>query len=338
MPITSKFIIGEPLKALSSLVKNKKDIVVLSDFNVSRLYDSYFPSKKTIIIGAGENIKNLETVNLIYDRLLNFGSDRTSFLIGIGGGVVCDITGFAASTFMRGLDFAFVPTTLLAQVDASIGGKNGVNFKGYKNIVGVFRQPEFLFYNFQFLKTLDNREYINGIAEVIKHSLIAESDLFDFMITNNSKILFKDEQAVKRIVSDSIKIKTNIVNMDEFESGERKKLNFGHTIAHALEKISSISHGEAVSIGMMFSARFSCSIGLLSSSNRDRIQKLLESYGLPTEIDNKRIRKQDIIDAVNKDKKKEHTDIYFVFIKEIGDVQVMKIQLSKIEEAINDLC
>lgn len=338
MPITSKFIIGEPLKALSDLVKNKKDVIVLSDFNVSKLYDSYFPSKKTIIIGTGENIKNLDTVNIIYDRLLNFTSDRTSFFVGIGGGVVCDIAGFAASTFMRGLDFAFVPTTLLAQVDASIGGKNGVNFKGYKNIVGVFRQPEFIFYNFQFLKTLSTREYINGIAEVIKHSLISESDLFNFIATNSSKILFKDEHAVRRIVSDSIKIKSNIVNMDEFESGERKKLNFGHTIAHALEKTSSIGHGEAVSIGMMFSARFSCSIGLLSAANRDRIQNLLELYGLPTGIDNINIRKSDIVDAVNKDKKKDLADMYFVFIKDIGDVQVMKIPLTKLEEAIIDLC
>ncbi|MEI6093132.1 MAG: 3-dehydroquinate synthase [bacterium] len=338
MPITSKFIVGEPLKNIADLVKHKKDVIVLSDFNVSKLYDTYFPSKKTIIVGTGENIKTLDTVNIVYDRLLNFASDRTSFLIAIGGGIVCDIAGFAASTFMRGIDFAFVPTTLLAQVDASIGGKNGVNFKGYKNIVGAFRQPEFVFYNFQFLKTLNSKDYACGIAETIKHSLLTESDLFSFLVVNNSKILSKDEHAIKRIVSDSIKIKSNIVNMDEFEAGERKKLNFGHTLAHALEKVSSISHGEAVAIGMMFSARFSCSMGLLSASNRDRIQQLLELYGLPTETENKNIRKDDIIEAISKDKKKELNDISFVFIKDIGDVEVKKIPLSKLEEAIIDLC
>jgi len=338
VPVTSKLLIAEPFKRLTAALENKKHIVVITDFNVNKLYDAYFPSKDVIVMGTGESIKTLDTVSNIYDRLLNFGADRSTFILGIGGGIVCDVTGFAASTFMRGLDFAFVPTTLLAQVDAALGGKNGVNFKGYKNIVGVFKQPEFIFYNAQFLRTLNRKEYSCGVAEVIKHSLIEESDLFNFMETNTSKVLSMDELAVKRIVTDCIKIKSNIVNMDEFEKGERFKLNFGHTIGHALEKISSICHGEAVAIGMMFAIRFSSALGMVSPADRDRIQKVIGSYGLPTEVDTINVRRKDIIDAVKKDKKKDIDDINFVFLKNIGESVVAKIPMSKLEEAIIDLC
>jgi 3-dehydroquinate synthase len=338
VPLTSKLYIGEPLKKLAERLQGKKDIIIITDFNVNRLYDSYFPGKNVIIISTGEGIKNLDTVSNIYERLLNLGADRSTFILAIGGGIVCDIAGFAASTFMRGIDFAFVPTTLLAQVDAALGGKNGVNFKGYKNIVGVFNQPEFVFYNFQFLKTLSIKEYSCGISEAIKHSLIAESELFNFLETNQSKILSMDELALKRIVSDSIKIKSNIVNIDEFEEGERRKLNFGHTIGHALEKTSTLTHGEAVAAGMMFAARFSCSAGMLSEKDRDRIEKVIGSYGLPTDLDALKVRKKDVTDAVRRDKKKDADEIHFVFLNGIGSSVVTKIPMLKLEEAILDLC
>ncbi|MCX6112498.1 MAG: 3-dehydroquinate synthase [Proteobacteria bacterium] len=338
MPITSDLIIGESFKTLRELLHDKKDIVIITDFNVNNLYDNYFPSKKTIIIGTGENIKTLDTVSSIYERLLNFESDRSTFVLAIGGGIVCDIAGFASSTFMRGLDFGFVPTTLLAQVDASIGGKNGVNLKGYKNIIGVFNQPEFIFYNFQFLKTLNAKEYSCGLAEVIKHSLITGSELINFLEINNSKILSMDESAIKRIVSDSIKIKSNIINMDEFEKGERRKLNFGHTIGHALQSLTTINHGDAVAMGMMFAVRYSCSKGFLSTVSRDRIEKLIHSYGLSTDISDLKIRRKDIADAVRKDKKKDSGDIHFIFLKDIGESEIIKIPMEQLEEAIIDLC
>ena len=338
MPVTSKLFIGEQFKKLNDLLRDKKDVIIITDFNVNNLYDSYFPSKKVIIIGTGETIKTLETVSSIYERLLNFECDRSTFILAIGGGIVCDIAGFAASTFMRGLDFAFVPTTLLAQVDASLGGKNGVNLKGYKNIIGVFNQPEFILYNFKFLRTLNPKEYSCGLAEVIKASLITRSELVNFLETNNSKIISMDESAIKRIVTDSIKIKSNIISMDEFEKGERRKLNFGHTMGHALESLTTVSHGDAVAMGMMFATRYSCSRGFLSTTNRDRIEKLILLYGLPTEIIDLNIRKKDIIDAIRKDKKKDAGDIHFVFLKDIGESEVIKIPIGELEEAIIDLC
>ena len=338
MPVTSNLFIGEPFKRLGDVVRDKKDVVVITDFNVNNLYDSYFPSKKVIIIGTGEPIKTLDTVSSIYERLLNFESDRSTFVLAIGGGIVCDIAGFAASTFMRGLDFGFVPTTLLAQVDASLGGKNGVNLKGYKNIVGIFNQPEFIFYNFKFLRTLNAKEYSCGLAEVIKSSLITKSELINFLETNNSNIISMDESSIKRIVTDSIKIKANIISMDEFEKGERRKLNFGHTIGHALESLATVSHGDAVAMGMMFATRYSYVKGYLSSSNRDRIEKLIQSYGLPTEVSDLKIRKKDIVDAIRKDKKKEANDIHFVFLKDIGESEIIKTPMEQIEEAIIDLC
>ena len=176
-------------------------------------------------------------------------------IVAIGGGIVCDVAGFAASTYMRGLSFGFVPTTLLAQVDASVGGKNGVNLHGYKNLVGTFAQPGFVLCDPELLRTLPTEEVRNGFAEVIKQAAIGDALLFSFLEAGPDAALSLDRAAIDRIVYDCLKVKTNIVKEDELETGERRKLNFGHTVGHAVEKVHGLRHGEAVSIGMMAAAR-----------------------------------------------------------------------------------
>jgi 3-dehydroquinate synthase len=339
LAITSKIIVGENIKELPRYIESKKNIISITDSNVYGLYENYIPSKHLVVIGTGEKVKTLETASNIYERLLNMGADRSYFILGIGGGLVCDVAGFVASTFMRGIGFGFVPTTLLAQVDASIGGKNGVNYKGYKNIVGVFKQPEFIFSTPFFLKTLKAKDFTCGMAEVIKHALIAESELLKFLEQKYNQIISFDDYSINRIVTDSVKVKTNIVNLDEFELGERRKLNFGHTVGHALEKLSpGISHGHAVAIGMMFAARFSSHRELIEWSEVRRIERLIKAFGLPTDISDMKIRKQDIFEAIKMDKKKEENELHFVFLKKIGEAVVEKISFEELEDVIQDMC
>lgn len=330
----SKVLVGEPISQLKNYLPDN-DFAVIADKKVFSLYKEILPGENTILINAVEEEKNLATVQKIYEKFLGFGLDRKSFVLGIGGGITCDVSGFAASTFLRGIRFGFVPTTLLSQVDAGIGGKNGVNFNGYKNIVGVFRQPEFILCDFEFLKTLPEKELKNGLAEIIKAGAIADGSLFSFVEKNFEQVLSLKSPAIEKAVIDSLAVKISIVNSDETESHERKKLNFGHTIAHALEKTQKIPHGEAVSIGMSFACRLSVAKGILKESEAKRIEGLLESVGLPTKT---RLDKNSVIDAVFKDKKRSKENISFVLLKGIGNVQIVEISMQELEATINDLC
>ena len=251
----STILIGEGLKNLREHLPVGK-VVVITDANVRAIYQKDFPDCDVIEIGTGEKIKTLETVQGIYQNLLAHEADRSTFIVGIGGGIVCDVTGFVASTYMRGLRFGFVPSTLLSQVDASVGGKNGVNFGGYKNIVGVFNQPEFVICDHSLLRTLPKNELLCGFAEIVKHAVIGDAGLFSYLEAHHEKALRLDDEVITKLVYDSVVLKASIVNRDEKEEGERMKLNFGHTFGHAIEKISGLPHGEAVSIGMVFLARY----------------------------------------------------------------------------------
>ncbi len=233
------------------------------------------------------------------------------------------------------MPFAFVPTTLLAQVDAALGGKNGVNLNAYKNLVGVFRQPEFVFIDFSFLDTLPMPEKLNGLAEIIKHSLIAGISHFQDFEQNWPQLLSFEKPVVEKVVSDSIAIKSRIVESDPFETGPRRILNFGHTLGHAIERESACKHGEAVSLGMVLAAKLSVLLGMLSTREADRIQTLLENIGLPTHT---RLSPTSILDAVRKDKKREQKDIHFVLLSGIGRPEIKKITFSRLEEHIHDLC
>ncbi|MEA1949641.1 MAG: 3-dehydroquinate synthase family protein, partial [Thermodesulfobacteriota bacterium] len=225
--------VGEKLLDLGKYIPSE-NVVIITDVNVKRFYQNNFPPHPVITIQTGEKIKNLDTVRSIYGELVELGVDRSTVIIGIGGGIVCDITGFVASTFLRGVKFGFVSSTLLSQVDASVGGKNGVNFKGYKNMVGVFSQPEFVICDLNLLNTLPQKEVLCGLAEIVKHAAIGDGDLFEYLEEHYRKALALDSAVIERLVYDSVVIKSAIVNKDEKEKGERRKLNFGHTFGHAI--------------------------------------------------------------------------------------------------------
>jgi 3-dehydroquinate synthase len=304
-------------------------VVIITDNNVYDLYHDVFPDCNVIRIDTGEKIKNFDTVNYIIDELVEIEADRSIFILGVGGGVLCDIAGFVASIYMRGVSFGFISTTLLSQVDASVGGKNGINFKGYKNIVGVFNQPDFVICDTEMLKTLPEDELLNGCAEIIKHGAIADKELFEYLEKNYEGIFALDRVVLEKVVYDSIVIKSGVVNRDEKEKGERRKLNFGHTIGHAIEKVAGTSHGKAVSLGMAAAADLSESRGLLSSSEKERIIQLLKNMKLPVEI---QIDKERVLDAVRRDKKREGESIHFVLLDGIGKAVIEEITIKELEE------
>ncbi len=325
--------IGETLGNLSEYVPAEK-VVIITDSNVRRYYQDDFPPYEIIEIGTGEQIKNLDTVQKIYKTLLHLEADRSSFIVGIGGGIVCDITGFAASTYLRGVRFGFVSTTLLSQVDASVGGKNGVNFAGYKNMVGVFNQPQFVICDLNLLRTLPDRERLCGFAEIVKHGTIADVHLFSYLEENYKEVLSLDTNVMERLVYDSVNIKADIVNRDEKESGERKKLNFGHTFGHALEKVIGIPHGEAISIGMRIAARLSEKMGCLRTMDAERLEGLLKKLKLPIRL---AFDKEEVLDAIRKDKKRKGDRIDFVMLHDIGKAVVEDIAIKDIEKAVMEL-
>ncbi len=321
----TRILLDQKISALTKLLKKEKHVVIITDKTVKKLYGKELPKTDMIVIGEGEGIKDIVTVHQICSGLLELGADRESFIVGVGGGIVCDITGLVASTYMRGLRFGFVPTTLLAQVDASLGGKNGVNVEHYKNIFGVIRQPEFVYYDLSVLKTLPTKELNCGFAEILKHTIISGRKL--------------DRTSMKKMIKDSIRTKLSIVEKDIDDHDERRILNLGHTLGHAIEAVSKgkISHGEAVAMGICFSAKLSYSLGLLGKTDLDKIIKMINSFGLPTKLP-RAINKISLIKALTKDKKKGRYEIDVVLIKGIGKVVLKRMDIKKIGEAIYALC
>jgi len=326
----SNIFVGERLENLASYL-HQKQVVIITDDNVAGFYEKDFPNAHVIRIGTGEGIKTLETVAQIYQQLISLETDRSGFLVGIGGGIVCDITGFVASTYLRGVRFGYVPTTLLAQVDASVGGKTGVNFMGYKNMVGVFNQPEFVICDPGVLKTLPQKDLISGFAEIVKHAAIADPDYFALLEREAQNALSLNPEVLEQVIYKSVAIKADIVNRDETEKGERRKLNFGHTFGHAVEKTIGLPHGEAVSIGMMVAAQLSGTRGMITENDVDRIRDLLSRFNLPIKAD---MGIEKIIDAMERDKKREGDGIHFVLLSKIGAAVVEKITIADLVRVI----
>ncbi|MDL2321621.1 3-dehydroquinate synthase, partial [Desulfosarcina sp. OttesenSCG-928-B08] len=235
----SSILVGESITNTSTYIP-VKNTVILTDTTVFQCCGEFFPACPVISIGLGEKIKTLETVSDIYRQLIDLGADRSTFLLGIGGGIVCDITGFVASTYMRGIRFGFVSTTLLSQMDASVGGKNGVNLGGYKNMVGTFNQPEFVICDMAVLKTLPRPEVLCGMAEIIKHGAIFSPSMVAELESFRSDALALNPEVIASLVYQSVAIKAGVVSRDEREHGERRKLNFGHTFGHAIEKLTAL--------------------------------------------------------------------------------------------------
>lgn len=318
----SEIYIGPTADILPGVLPEGR-VVVVSDATIDRLYHPMLAPYDTVLIGLGESIKTLQTVESIYRRFIELGVDRSTFVLGIGGGIVTDVTGFAAATYMRGLDFGFVSTTLLGQVDASVGGKNGVNVDGYKNMAGTFKQPRFVICDPEMLRTLSDREFRAGLAEVVKAAVIADAGLFARIEATTFDALRSDTDLLTDAVSASIRVKADIVERDERESGDRRKLNLGHTLAHAIEKCTNrLNHGEAVAVGTALIADASVKLGVLAAEDRDRIAGVLKKLGfdLTPPVDVKRLLKE-----VDKDKKNEDGMLRIVVPVGIGDCDVRRM-------------
>jgi len=301
--------------------------VVLTDDRVKPLYGNAFCDALgqaglnvvTVVIPAGESSKNISTVMDVVGRLLAAGADRETLLIALGGGVIGDLTGFIASVFIRSIPYVQIPTTLIGQVDSSIGGKTAVDLPQGKNLLGTFYQPRAVFADIRFLDTLPEKEFNNGLAEIIKYGAIEDEGLFKTLEDGMEKLKNKDARLLIKTVETCCRIKKNIVEMDEHEQGLRRILNFGHTVGHALEAVSgySLSHGEGVGLGMVAAARISVKLRELNASAAERIEKLVAKAGLPTRLDSS-VDISAVTDRLKMDKKKKGDVVRFVLLKKIG--------------------
>lgn len=305
-------------------LKNYSKIFVITDPVVDKLHFKKVKQATSqevikILIPKGEAAKNIRVIEKIWQKLFSSGCERKSLIINLGGGATLDAGGFTASTYMRGVPFLQIPTTLVSQVDAAVGGKTAINFAGVKNLIGVFNQPLSVICDIDLLASLPQREFIAGFAEVIKHGLIADQNYFDFITSKNPQDFTKEE--LVKIVSGSIKIKTKIVGEDEKERGIRRLLNFGHTIGHAIEALSQenknpLLHGEAVSIGIALEAKISRQVGLMSKAQVDEIMQALSNAGLP--IDFPGFSTKQVLEKIKFDKKSEGGEVNWTLIAGIG--------------------
>ena len=312
----------------------KDKTIFITDENVYAAYPKKFSDWKCIVIKAGEQFKNQQTVDSIIQQLIELHADRQTFIVGIGGGVITDIAGFVASVYMRGIKFAFVPTSILAMVDASIGGKNGIDVGVYKNLVGVINHPEFLLYDYSFLETLPDEEWVNGFAEIIKHACIKDADMFQFLEKHSIMKFQASLEDTAAIIKRNVEIKYNVVVNDEKETGERKLLNFGHTIGHAIENTSGLPHGHAISIGMIAACRISETINNFHTSDTERIAKLLVKYELPVSFTADR---QQTWEILLHDKKKSGSSMSFVVLDTIGSASIKAMPLDQLHNIFNSI-
>ncbi|MDR1681700.1 MAG: 3-dehydroquinate synthase [Prevotellaceae bacterium] len=313
---TVPVITGLAAAELAGYIPADATVIAVIDKQVEAWFLRCFAGIPYITMIADEGLKTLDTIEQLSAGLLDAGADRDSFLLGVGGGLLCDITGFLAATYMRGIPFGFVPTTLLAQVDAALGGKNGVNLRGYKNMLGTFTHPDFILCSTDALATLTDRLYNAGMAEIIKIALVADAGLFTFIEQHAEAIAGRHPEALNHIIGRAITLKIEIVERDEKEKGERRKLNLGHTVGHAIEcTAGDILHGEAVGIGLACAAAFSQRQGWLSAADTERIIALLQYFHLPTSCT---IPAGELHNAIMHDKKKSGVMLHYIALSAIG--------------------
>ncbi|MDF1575436.1 MAG: 3-dehydroquinate synthase [Bacteroidales bacterium] len=329
----SEILVGELLS--SRLQALEMEPILLIDELVLLHHHDIFEPYRSLTIPSGESHKTLQSVEAIYRQLVTLEADRSTLMIGVGGGLATDVAGFVASTFLRGMPFGFISTTLLGQVDASIGGKNGVNLDGYKNMIGNIRQPSFVWCDLSLLTSLETRQYVSGIAEVIKYGLIRDIRFLDYLGEHMEALLGQKGEVLEHVVSTSVTIKSEVVQKDERESGLRKILNFGHTFGHAIERHKGVLHGEAVGVGMILAARLSHLQGLLSAPEVDRVEQMVLSAGLPARM---KLDPGEIYENIRKDKKKSGEDVHLVLLKGLGNTIIRPMALSELKSQVNDLC
>ena len=319
-------------KLLSSMVKRRKCLLV-SDGNVYGLYadrtvDSLAKAGAIVyasVFKPGEGSKNLQTMERLYRKAAGTGLDRDSVIVAIGGGVPGDMAGFLAATYMRGIDFIQIPTSLLAMVDSSVGGKTGLDLPEGKNLVGAFWQPKMVLIDPKFLETLPDREILCGMAEIVKTAVILDKDLFSFLEKKGVDILSRKLAPASKAIARCCELKASVVAADEREGSLRAILNYGHTFGHAIETVSgyaSIAHGEAVSIGMCMAADLALKMGVISKKDAERQERLIEKLSLPLRV--ARLKPAEILDAMSKDKKTRGDKLNFVLPTRIGEAKVFK--------------
>lgn len=313
---------------IGNLVEKDRSVFI-TDQHVFDRHKKYFKGTKFIHIPAGESFKVQYIVDQIIDQLIGFGADRSTTLIGVGGGVVTDITGYVAAVYMRGVPFGFVPTSILGMVDASIGGKNGIDVGNYKNMVGVIRQPAFLFYDVSLLQTLPDDEWVNGFAEVIKHAAIKDAGLFRELERNSIIGYRRNKKALTELIRKNVMIKSAVVQKDEFEESERRLLNFGHTLGHAVENVYHLPHGHAVSIGIKAACLISEEI--LNFKETARVTSLLQQYGLPIDIP---VDFGKVIEIMRMDKKKTRDTMHYVLLEKLGKAVIKPIPMNQLEKLL----
>lgn len=321
--------LGTEIKKLD--IANKKICIITDSIvgsiylnEVSNLLEPICKNLVSFTFQAGEENKNLTTVNDIYRFLIEEKFDRKDILIALGGGVVGDMTGFVAATYLRGIDFIQIPTSLLAQVDSSIGGKTGVDFVQYKNMIGAFKMPKLVYINIHTLTTLDERQFYNGFAESMKHGLIKDAMYYEWMISNMYEICDRDADVLEELVYRSCQIKKAVVEKDPLEQGDRALLNFGHTVGHAIEKYKNftLQHGECVALGCVVAAFISWKKQLLSMEEYYEVRDMFVPFNLPISIEDLNI--DEIIQITKSDKKMEQGQIKFILLKKIGKAVIDK--------------
>ncbi len=319
--------LGEELEELNI---SQRKLCIVTDSTVEKLYTQNVleaiqdKCRKAVVFSfpEGEKNKTLDTVKKAYTFLIEEGFDRKDMLIALGGGVVGDVTGFTAATYLRGVDFIQIPTTLLAQADSSIGGKTGVDFDGYKNMAGAFYMPKLVYMNVSVLKTLEDRQYFSGFAEIMKHGLIKDHIFYEWLLDNIYEICERDPEVLEEMVMKSSTIKKLVVEKDPLEKGERTLLNFGHTIGHAIEKAKGFElyHGECVALGCIAASYISWKHELLSMEEYYEIRDMFVPFNLPISIE--QISPEEILRLTKSDKKMEAGKIKFILLKKVGKAVV----------------
>ena len=313
-------------------IVDSNNTILITDEHIFNAHTKRFKNWNTIVLKPGEEYKVQTTVDAVIEQLIEMGADRKTTLVGVGGGVITDITGYVASVYMRGLKFGFIPTSILGMVDASIGGKNGIDVGVYKNMVGVIRQPAFILHDMVLLKSLPLAEWQNGFAEIIKHACIKDAKMFDALENNSLKKYQSKKVLLCELIQRNALLKTKVVQQDEFESGDRKLLNFGHTLGHAIENMYELSHGQAISIGMTYACHISEKLSGFKQT--ERVTALLSKYGLPTYAS---FDKAKAFEILQKDKKKAKSEMGYVLLDKIGKGVVKSIPLTELKTIIESL-
>lgn len=322
-----------------------RKLAIVTDSNVFPLYGKEFSENLEkegfdilpIVFEAGEKNKDLSTLESIYNKLADNGFTRSDAIVALGGGVVGDMAGLAAATFLRGMGYIQVPTTLLAMVDSSIGGKVAVDMSQGKNLIGAFYQPDAVFTDPMLLDTLNDRQFSNGMAELLKHGFIRDADLYNELANGD---LNRSDLSEKMdfLIYTSCVIKRNIVEEDEFDNGVRQVLNFGHTIGHAIERVqnySGLSHGEAVSVGMILITKMTEKMGLTKKGEAEKIKDVLIKYGLPSALPD--IDKDELVRAISLDKKNRSGKITIAYVEEIGEGKLLDMKLAELERKVYEI-